>query len=420
MVATTRNGHSAANGSPAMIEGVALEALAKKYGTPLYIYSRARLVENFGRSRDAFAAVDPLIAYSAKANSNGAILRTLVGEGAGLDIVSGGELARGLRAGADPAKIIFAGVGKTPAEIEAALRARILAFNVESEPEAAAIAEVARKLRRRAPVCLRVNPDVDAATHHYITTGKKENKFGIPLAGIRRLVKRLAKLEHLEVVGLHAHIGSQILKPEPYAEALGRLAELIGLLRRDGHAIRILNLGGGFGIDYTGDDTPLDPAALAARLTPAIQALGVRVVLEPGRSIVGPAGSLLVRVIYVKEGAGRSFAIVDGAMNDLLRPSLYSAFHRIEPVGGARRGKPRLYDVVGPICESGDFLGKDRTFPPLAPGDLLLVRDAGAYGMAMASNYNSRPRAAEVMIDGRKHTLVRRRETVDDLVAGEL
>ncbi|MCL5270142.1 MAG: diaminopimelate decarboxylase [bacterium] len=400
------------------VEQVKLSLLAKRYGTPLYVYSYARLIENYRRIRDAFAAVNPLIAFSMKCNSNAAILRALINEGTGLDIVSGGELARGLATGADPAKIIFAGVGKTREEIVAALRAGIRAFNVESEPEADAIGAVAARLRRPAPIAIRVNPDVDAATHHYITTGRKENKFGIPFDKVRRLFRKLARTRGLRLVGLHCHIGSQILKPDGYIKALGRMAELLARLRADGHAIDLLNLGGGFGIAYEEGQEPMDMKALAAALVPELRKLGVRVIFEPGRSIAGPAGFLLTRVEYVKEGAVKNFAIVDGAMNDLIRPSLYSAFHRILPVE-ARRGRVRTYDVVGPICESGDFLGKDRQLPLLRAGDLLVVCDAGAYGMAMASNYNSRPRAAEVLVRGGRHHLIRRREKVEDLVAPE-
>jgi diaminopimelate decarboxylase len=403
------------------IESVSLAALAKKYGTPLYVYSHARLVDNFRRVRDAFAPLgEAMVAFSMKTNANGAILRLLVGEGAGLDIVSGGELERALMAGADPAKIVFAGVGKTEPEIAAALRAAILAFNVESEAEAESIAAVARQLRLHAPICLRVNPDVDAGTHAYISTGKKENKFGIPIGDARRLMKKLATLPQLDLIGVHCHIGSQILDPSVYVEAIGRMAELIRLLRGDGHRLRVLNMGGGFGIAYTDEQEPMDVAGLAKRLAPTIESLGVKLILEPGRFIAGPAGFLLTRVIYVKPGAAKNFAIVDGAMNDLIRPSLYSAFHRILLDGPERRGKRLAYDVVGPICESGDFLGKDRVFPPLAAGDLLLACDAGAYGMAMASNYNSRPRPAEVMVKGSRSHLIRWRETVARLVADEI
>jgi len=408
-----------AKNSSLSVEQVKVAALAKRYGTPLYVYSHEALVENYHAIADAFAPLRPLIAFSMKSNANAAVLRTLIGQGAGLDIVSGGELARGLAAGVDPRKVIFAGVGKSREEIAAAIRAGIRAFNVESEPEAEAIAEVARKLRKKAPVAIRVNPDVDAATHHYITTGRKENKFGIPFPAVRRLAKRLAALGGLEFVGLHCHIGSQILKPGGYVTALGRMAELLAALRRDGHAARLLNLGGGFGIAYEEGQEPLDMIGLAELLVAPIQELGVDIIFEPGRSIVGSAGFLLTRVEYVKAGAVKNFAIVDGAMSDLIRPSLYSAYHRIVRDGPAGRGRPRTYDVVGPICESGDFLGKERAFPALRSGDLLVVCDAGAYGMAMASNYNSRPRAAEVLVKGARAFLVRRRETIEDLTRQE-
>jgi diaminopimelate decarboxylase len=405
------------------IEGVSLAALAKEYGTPLYVYSHAQLMAGFERIRDAFAPPEnpmaALIAYSVKSNTNAAILRLLVDDGAGLDIVSGGELKRGLTAGADPKKIIFAGVGKTDEEIAAALRARILAFNVESEAEAEAIARVAKRMRRRAPICIRVNPDVDAATHAYISTGRKENKFGIAFDRVRRLMKHLAGLRELDLCGVHCHIGSQILQIDSHVKALGRMAELIELLRRDGRPIRILNLGGGFGIAYTDEQQPMDVAALAEKMLPTLRKLNVQLILEPGRSISGPAGFLLTRLLYVKPGEAKNFAIVDGAMNDLLRPSLYSAYHRILLDGPPRRGKKRAYDIVGPICESGDFLGKDRPFPPLESGDLFLVCDAGAYGFVMASNYNSRPRAAEVLVKGRQHHPIRRRETLADLTGAE-
>ncbi len=401
------------------IEGVSISALAKKYGTPLYIYSHSTLIGNFRRIRDAFCELNPLLAYSMKCNSSQAILRTLILEGAGLDIVSSGELERGLRAGADPKKIVFAGVGKTAGEIASALRAGIRMFNIESEAEAEAIAEVARKIKKPATAALRINPDVDASTHHYITTGKKENKFGIPFRAARHVFARVSKLRGLKLTGLHCHIGSQIMKPTAYVEALGRVIELLDALRKAGHEIRSINLGGGFGIDYEGGRTPMNVKSLAEQLIPLIRPLHVDLIFEPGRSIAGSAGYLLTKVQYVKPGEAKSFAIVDGAMNDLIRPSLYSAYHRIVPVGAVRRGKKAKYDIVGPVCESGDFLGKDREFVSLKAGDMLLVCDAGAYGMAMASNYNSRPRPAEVLVRGNRHHLIRQRESVSDLVAGE-
>ena len=402
------------------IEGVKLTTLARKYGTPLYIYSYGALIENFHRFRDGFARLEPLIAYSMKCNSNRAVLRALIDQGSGLDIVSMGELKRGLDAGAAPDKIVFAGVGKTREEIESALRAGIRMFNIESEAEAETIAAAGRRLKCQAPAALRINPDVDASTHHYITTGRKENKFGIPFKISRRVFDRVARRKGIRLEGLQAHIGSQIMKPGAYVESVERLIELTDLLRRDGHEIRAINLGGGFGIDYERGVAPMDVAKLAKKLEPVVRPLGVELILEPGRSIAGPAGYFLTKIEYVKPGREKSFAIVDGAMNDLIRPALYSAYHRIGMVGRPRRGTKRKYDVVGPVCESADFLGKGREFPSLKSGDLLLVYDAGAYGMVMASNYNSRPRPAEVMVKGKRHYLIRRRESLDDLARDEI
>jgi len=401
------------------LEGASLERIAKRFGTPLYVYSLKAVLENFHRICRAFEKANPLIAYSAKANSNGAILRALAREGAGLDIVSGGELERGLRAGFPAERIIYAGVGKTEAEIVAALQAGIRAFNMESVAEAEAISRIARRMKKRAPALLRINPDVDPDTHDYITTGKKEKKFGINFEQAVEAFERAAALPGLEVMGLHAHIGSEILKPAPHAEALDRLAGLIETLRARGHLIRQLNLGGGFGIGYADEEKPLDVNALARRIIPTIKGLGCEIVFEPGRSIVGNAGLLLTRVVYIKEGAVKRFAIVDGGMNDLIRPSLYGAYHRIERVRAIQKEKRHHYDVVGPICESADFFAKDRLLPELASGDLLAVYDAGAYSMAMASTYNSRPLLAEVLVRGGKAYLTRERQTVADLTRQE-
>ncbi len=401
------------------LDGVPVATLARKFGTPLYVYSHSTLVANYDRIRQAFAEIDPLIAFSTKSNTNGTILRILLERGAGLDIVSGGELERALRAGADPARIIYAGVGKTREEIAAALNVRILAFNVESPAEAEAINEVASGFGRKAPVAVRVNPDVAADTHHYISTGRKETKFGIPYHDVRRLCRRLARMPHLRLIGVHAHIGSQITQTEPFVKALERVVQLTHQLRRDGLSIDLVNLGGGFGIGYEESTQPIDLEELARRMMPMLRELRAQVIFEPGRSIVGPAGFLLTRVLYIKEAQTKCFAIVDGAMNDLLRPSLYSAYHRILLDGRPGRGRRRVYDVVGPICETGDFLGKDRPFPPLKPDDLLLVCDAGAYGMTMASNYNSRPRPAEVLVRQDKAYLIRHRETIDQIIGCE-
>lgn len=400
-------------------EDVPLTRLAKRYRTPLYVYSLNTLLGHFRKIQTAFADLAPLICYSVKANSNLALLDELRRAGAGMDIVSGGELARALTADVPPERIVYAGVGKTEDEIAAALKARILMFNVESEPELRRIGRVARRLGTPARVALRINPDVDAQTHHYITTGTRENKFGlaIPVAvGLFRLAKRLPSVR---AVGLHMHIGSQITTAAPYLQALRRLTDLVGELRAQGHALDWLNLGGGLGIIYD-EERPQTADEFAGAVKPHVRALGCRLVLEPGRFIVGNAGCLVTRVEYVKRGHVKTFAIVDAGMNDLIRPSLYQAYHAIVPVAAPRAGRVRPTDVVGPICESGDFLGKDRRLPPLKEGDLLAVRSAGAYGMSMASNYNSRPRAAEVLVTGTRARLIRRRETLADLFATEV
>lgn len=401
-------------------DGVSLAALAAEHGTPLYVYSAETLRANIRRLRAAFDDLGALIAFSVKANSNLAVCRLALREGCGLDIVSGGELRRALAAEADPAKIIFAGVGKTRDEIAEALRAGIGMFNVESIGEIQTVDDIAHALGLRGRVALRVNPNVKADTHHYITTGTDENKFGIDFALIETAVAAVKAAKAVDLVGLHCHIGSQILDPEPYRRAAERVAELVERLRADGHAITHVNFGGGHGIAYRDDQTPLSPEKVADALRPTIRRLGITPVLEPGRSLVGPAGVLVTRVINVKHGVKKVFVIVDAAMNDLLRPSLYSAYHRIEPVAESARDNTRAtVDIVGPVCESGDFLAKDRLLPLPVPGDLLAVRDAGAYGMVMASNYNTRPRPAEILVlDGTAH-VVRRRETVEDLLAPE-
>ncbi len=402
------------------LESASLEKLAKTYGTPLYVYSLKAILENFRRVRDAFQAVSPLVAYSAKANTNGAILRALAKEGAGLDVVSGGELARGLKAGIPPEKIIYAGVGKTAQEIQFAIESGIRAFNIESVPEAEQIARIARKLKKTARANLRINPDVDAHTHAYISTGKKENKFGINFDQALDIFAAIAGLKGLVLDGIHAHIGSEILKTTPHLEALERLHELIEALRAKGHAIRMLNLGGGFGIGYGDNEKPLDVPALGRKLMPVLQSLDCEVAFEPGRSVVGDAGLLLTRVLYVKKGSAKEFVIVDGGMNDLIRPSLYGSYHRIQTVSEPNGSRARKVDVVGPICESGDFFAKDRPLPPLEEGDLLAVFDAGAYGFAMSSRYNSRPAPAEVLVSKGKAHLIRERETLDDLTSREI
>lgn len=401
------------------LEGASLARLAKQYGTPLYVYSLKAILENFGRIKSAFAAIDPLIAYSAKANTNGAILRALARQGAGLDVVSGGELIRGLKAGIPAARIIFAGVGKTEQEISLAIENGIRAFNIESLPEAEQIAKVARRLKKTARANLRINPDVDAHTHAYISTGKKENKFGINFDQALEIFAAAANLKGLQLDGIHVHIGSEILETVPHLKALKRVKSLIDTLRQRGHAISMVNLGGGFGIGYGDREEPMDVPGLAKKLIPVLASMDCEVAFEPGRSIVGNAGLLLTQVLYVKDGSLKKFVIVDAGMNDLIRPSLYDAYHRIVRVREDRGEKAEKVDVVGPICESGDFFAKDRKLSPMVQGDLLAIYDAGAYGFAMSSRYNSRPTVAEVLVHKGKAHLVRERETVDDLMAKE-
>jgi len=402
-----------------LIDGVRASTLARRYGTPLFVYSYNRLIENYRLILDGFKNIDPLIAYSMKANSNGAVLHSLIQAGSGLDIVSAGELVRGIRAGVDPQKVIFAGVGKSSNEIMEALRAGIRAFNVESEPEAERIAKIAGRMKKTAPVALRINPDVDPDTHRYIATGKKDTKFGIPHQKTRDLMRKLAKNRKLELVGIHCHIGSQISNTGGFLAALERICGLIKMIRRDGIELESLNMGGGFGISYKDSESAMDMKKLGSALEPALQALGLEVIFEPGRFIAGPAGFLLSRVEYVKKSGTKEFAIVDGAMNDLARPSLYDAYHRILIDGKPRAGRRRVYDIVGPVCETGDFLGKGRKLSPIREGDLAVVWDTGAYGMVMSSNFNSRARAAEVMVKGRRHAEVRERETLDDVTGRE-
>ncbi|HDQ25700.1 MAG TPA: diaminopimelate decarboxylase, partial [bacterium] len=399
-------------------EDVDTALLAKRYGTPLFVYSRRTIIEHFRKIKAAFAGIDPLICYSVKANSNVSILKVMKDEGAGFDIVSGGELYRVLLTGADPKKIVYAGVGKTKEEIEYALKAGILMFNAESAGELKAINAAAKKARKTASVALRINPDVDARTHRYITTAKKENKFGIDIVLAHSLFNAAKKYRHIAIKGIDMHIGSQITTVQPYIDAIAKLKKFIAQLRREGHAVEYFNLGGGMGVIYD-EEKPATADMFASAVRPHIEGLDVKLIMEPGRFIIGNAGILVSSVIYVKKGINKDFLIVDAAMNDLLRPSLYSAYHRIIPVA-PQKGKDRVYDIVGPICESGDFLGKDRRLPVLKEGGLIAVRTAGAYGMAMSSNYNSRPRAAEVLVSGSAHRLIRARETYRDIVAKEI
>ena len=412
--------HFAYRHSDLCCEQVSLRSLAADVGTPAYVYSKAALLEGYRGYDDAFADVPHVVCYSVKANANLGVLGTLARAGAGADIVSGGELFRALRAGFPPGKIIFSGVGKTRDELRDALKAEILMFNVESLGELRALDEIAREMGVRAPVALRVNPDVDPETHPYIATGLKTSKFGIPFAQALEAYAEAASLKGVEVVGADIHIGSQLTRTSPLADAVARVAALVKTLRERSVEVRVVDVGGGLGIRYRKDEAPPTHRDYARVLLPVLRELGVTVLLEPGRSIVGNAGVLLTRVLYRKDTGDKKFVVVDAAMNDLIRPALYDAYHEIQPIAEARLGAPEeTVDVVGPICESGDFLAKDRALARTEEGDLLAVMSAGAYGSAMASNYNTRPRAVEVLVDGNRYTIVRRRETYEDLVAGE-
>jgi diaminopimelate decarboxylase len=396
------------------LDGASLEALAAEFGTPLYVYGRASIESAFAAYEGAFARVPHRLCYAVKANGNGAILRLLAGLGAGADIVSGGELLAARRAGFPAERIVFAGVGKSDHEIALGLDHGIGEINAESEQEIRRVSSIAAARGARARVSLRVNPDIDARSHPYISTGLREAKFGVDIARAPEILRRARGLPGIEVAGLQCHIGSQITDLEPLAAAARALADLSRQLLDEGFALRTIDLGGGLGVSYDGQVAP-GPEAFAAAVLPAVESLPLTLVLEPGRSLVGPAGLLLTRVLYVKEGPARRFVIVDAGMNDLLRPALYDAYHRIEPV--RPRGRvPELVDVVGPVCESSDFLARRRELERPEPGDLLAVRDAGAYGFSMASNYNMRPRAAEVLVENGGGRLVRRRETFEDLV----
>jgi len=400
-------------------ESIPLSIIVRAVGTPTYVYSTRAILESFSAYDQAFAPVPHLIAYAVKANANLGVLALLAQAGAGAEVFSGGELFRTLTAGVLPKKIIFAGPGKTREEMAEALKADILMFNVESATELRQLDRVAQELGVRAPVALRINPDVDPWTHPYISTGLKTSKFGIPIARAREEYLAAQGLKGIEAVGIHMHIGSQLTSIAPVADAVARLVELVDTLRSREIPIRYLDAGGGLGIRYKDEDPPT-PREYAEVLLPIAKSLGVTLILEPGRSIVGNAGLLLTRVLYLKENDLKRFVIVDAAMNDLIRPSLYNAYHAILPVRAADDRASRAVDVVGPICESGDFLAKDRELPGVEEGELLAVMSAGAYGFAMASNYNTRPRAAEVLVDGSRFSIVRRRESYADLITGEL
>jgi len=398
-------------------EGVSLEEMAEKVGTPFYVYSHDTLRRHIRAYKKAFSSVPHLIAFAVKANANIAVLRVFANEGGGGDIVSSGELHRALKAGIDPKNLVFAGVGKTRKEMKEALRAGILMFNVESAQELVALDETAKALGMKAPVALRVNPDVNPRTHPYISTGLKKSKFGIEIIKAESEYQTASRLSHIKVMGVHSHIGSQLTRVKPFVDALKRISKLIAALRKQGLDIQYWNIGGGLGITYNAEKPPL-PKEMADAILPLLKKSGCRIILEPGRSLAGNAGVLVTRVIYNKEGEAKNFLVVDAGMNDLIRPSLYNAYHELQPVVKRRR-KTKVVDVVGPICESGDFLAQERELPQMAPDELLAVMSAGAYSFTMSSNYNARPRPPEILVHGDAYDVIRKRETLKDLLRGE-
>jgi diaminopimelate decarboxylase len=415
-------------------EDVDLAPVAQEFGTPLYVYSAGTILDHYGRLDAALPKLDHLICYAVKANSNRAILRLLVRAGAGFDIVSGGELFRVLAAGGDPAKCTFAGVGKSRAEIEYALEQRVFSFNIESEAELEYINRIAAEKNLRAPIAVRVNPDVATATHEYISTGKSENKFGIALDRVAAVYETAARMSNIDIRGVQMHIGSQITETKPFVEAIAKMGKVIVDLKTR-HAIEFFSVGGGLGIVYESSfasgssgwwkkEAPahhqLSIQQYADAILPPLRELGVRVLLEPGRLLVGNAGVLLTRIRYIKRTAQKEFAIVDAGMNDLIRPALYGSYHEIVPVREPQSDARAKIDIVGPVCESGDFFAQDREMPEVKEGDLLAIMSAGAYGFVMASNYNSRPLPAEALVSGEKFSLIRKRQTNEDLVRGEV
>jgi len=398
-------------------EDVDLQSVAGAVGTPCFVYSRATLERHWRAFDEVFAGRDHLVCYAVKANSSLAVLNVLARFGSGFDIVSVGELERVLKAGGDPGKVVFSGVGKTAEEMRRALEVGIYCFNVESTQELDRLNQVAGEMGQSAPVSIRINPDVDAKTHPYISTGLKQNKFGVDRSSALSIYEHAHGLEHLNVVGVDCHIGSQLSEVDPFVDSLKRLIALIEQLKAKGINLRHVDVGGGLGITYQ-DETPPSPQDYAAAILNELKDQGLKIILEPGRAIAGNAGVLLTEVQYIKPGSEKNFAIVDAAMNDLLRPALYQAWQAIVPVQPRDNTPSMIYDVVGPICETGDFLGKDRELS-IESGDLLAIRSAGAYGFTMSSNYNSRPRAAEVMVDGDQYHVIRQRESFDDLVKGE-
>lgn len=402
-------------------EKVAVADLVRRFGTPLYIYSYKTLLDHYAKLKKAFSCVNPLICYSVKANSNLSILKALVDKGSGLDVVSGGELYRAIKAGCLSDKIVYASVGKTNQEIEEAIKKGILFFNAESLPELENINRIAGYLKKKASIALRINPDVEPKTHKFITTGKLTNKFGIDFNAAWNIFQERKKFSNIEIRGLHIHIGSQITESTPFLAAIGKILIFIDSLKKEGIKLEYLNIGGGLGIVYN-KEIPQTAEEFASRVVPLLKKSGLKIILEPGRFIAGPSGILAVKVLYIKKTPLKNFIITDGGMNDLIRPALYDAYHEIIPI--VRNQKPvtsnQKYDVVGPICESGDFFAKDRYLPEFKEGDYLAVMGAGAYGFSMASNYNSRRRPTEVMVKGKKTQVIRKRETYKDLTRSEV
>ncbi|MEK6589263.1 MAG: diaminopimelate decarboxylase [Nitrospinota bacterium] len=405
-------------GNQLYCEDVSIGGLAKDVGTPFYLYSYTTIKNHFRAFNSAFSNIPHLVCFAVKANSNIALLRIFVEEGGGFDIVSGGELYRALLAGADPQKIVYTGVGKTEEEIVYALKSNILMLNVESTQELFSIDRAAEETGIKAKVALRVNPDIDAKTHPYISTGLKTHKFGISMTDALEGYRLAQSLKNIEVVGIHKHIGSQITHIRPFVDALERIVAMIDILKREGLNIRYLDIGGGLGITYK-DESPPHPKELAEEIVPILKGTGCTIIFEPGRVIVGNAGILVTKVLYTKQSEGKNFMIVDAAMNDLVRPSLYGSYHSILPVSKNSDDHKIVTDVVGPICESGDFLAKDRVLPDFKKDSLAAVMSAGAYGFTMSSNYNSRPRVSEILVKGNKYFMIRRRENYEDLVRGE-
>ncbi|MBZ0155056.1 MAG: diaminopimelate decarboxylase [Alphaproteobacteria bacterium] len=398
-------------------EDVPVREIVSRFGSPVYIYSYQTLLRHLKAYHEAFDGFPHIVCFALKANSNTAIVRLLAQNGGGADVVSGGELFRALKAGVPPKRIVYAGVGKTGEEIRYALKSRILMFNVESADELREMDRIAGEMKVKAPIALRINPDIDPQTHPYISTGLKKHKFGIPIEDALEHYQLARKLGNISVIGIHKHIGSQLTKVSPFVDALKRILRLVDELAEQGISINYLDIGGGLGITYN-DETPPPPAQLAGSILPLLEGRNFTIIMEPGRSIVGNAGILVTKALYLKKGEEKEFVIVDAGMNDLIRPSIYGAYHHIRPVVKNRR-RTIVADIVGPICESGDFLAKDREIPAVRAGEYLAVMSAGAYGFTMASNYNSRPRVAEVMVKGKEYSLVRKRETYSDLVRGE-